>query len=334
MKSNLIAKGYRGMKHRITAIVILLFMTVGFLAGCGEEIGSSGLAQGEWPVRITAVLPHEDQGYWTDVGDAISARAKELGADAKVVTPQLNYNVPQMVDMIRQAIAAQTDALIVQGIDDPDYRAALADAAAQGILVVLVDTDLPDDFEHLYVGTDNYDAGVQMGERLIEISGGRAVVAVMSGAPGYPNLDERVAGLKDAVADCPGIEIRRVDYDEYDTLTALETYNRIFSEDPDVDTLICVEGTGGQTVGLMLNPENCSLKNILVFDLAEESVAGAKNGLIDGIMAQQQKKMGSIAVEEILRHVEQGSYSAQKHYTPVVFYTQRQLEEGVADELI
>lgn len=323
------------MKHRITAIALLLSMAAGLLAGCGEEIGNSGTQQQEgWPVRITAVLPHADQGYWTDVGLAVAERAAELGVDAKVVNPQLNYNVPQMVELIRQQIAAQVDALIVQGIDDPDYRAALADAAAQGVQVVLVDTDLADSFDHLYVGTDNYDAGVRMGEELIRISGGEAVVAVLSGAPGYPNLDERVAGLRDAVAGCPGIEIRRLEYNDYDSLTALEKYNQILREDPDVDTLICVEGTGGQTVGQMLSTATCPLGNILVFDLSDETVMGVENGLIDGVMVQQQKEMGRIAVEEILRYLEQGAYSAKVIYTPVAFYTADQLKGGAADEHI
>ena len=327
-------KGRRGMKHRITAIALLLSMAAGLLAGCGEEIANNDLSQaaGSWPVRITAVLPHADQRYWTDVGNAVAEQAQQLGADAKVVTPQLNYNVPQMVELIRQAIATQIDALIVQGIDDAGYRAALSDAVAQGILVVLVDTDLPDDFDHLYVGTDNYAAGVQMGEQLIEISGGQAVVAVLSGAPGYPNLDERVAGLRDAVADCPGIEIRRVEYNEYDSLTALEKYNLILQEDPDVDTLVCVEGTGGQTVGQMISPENCPLEQILVFDLSEETLQGVENGLIDGVLLQQQSEMGRIAVKEIMRCLEQGSYSGTVHYTPTAFYTAQQLKEGAADE--
>lgn len=334
METNPTVKGRRGMKYRLITIALLLSAAAGLLAGCGEELGHTDLPNSgeDWPVRITAVLPHADQGYWTDVGNAVTEQAQQLGTDAKVVTPQLNYNVPQMVELIRQAIATQIDALIVQGIDDAGYRAALSDAVAQGILVVLVDTDLPDDFDHLYVGTDNYAAGVQMGEQLIEISGGQAVVAVLSGAPGYPNLDERVAGLRDAVAGCPGIEIRRVEYNEYDSLTALEKYNLILQEDPDVDTLVCVEGTGGQTVGQMISPENCPLEQILVFDLSEETLQGVENGLIDGVLLQQQSEMGRIAVEEIMRCLEQGSYSGTVHYTPTAFYTAQQLKEGAADE--
>ena len=143
-----------------------------------------------------------------------------------------------------------------------------------------------------------------------------------------------MAGLRDAVAGCPGIEIRRLEYNDYDSLTALEKYNQILREDPDVDTLICVEGTGGQTVGQMLSTATCPLGNILVFDLSDETVMGVENGLIDGVMVQQQKEMGRIAVEEILRYLEQGAYSAKVIYTPVVFYTADQLKGGAADEHI
>ena len=42
--------------------------------------------------------------------------------------------------------------------------------------------------------------------------------------------------------------------------------------------------------------------------------------------------MGRIAVKEIMRCLEQGSYSGTVHYTPTAFYTAQQLKEGAADE--
>lgn len=304
------------------------------LAGCGAEGAHSTLesAPASWPLRISAILPHDDQGYWTTLGEGVCEKAEELGADAKIITPQLNYNISQMIELIRQAAAARVDAIIVQGIEDAEYLQALEDAADAGIQVVMVDTNVPEAFPHLYVGTDNYAAGVQLGRELIRETDGRAVVAVLTGAAGYPNLDARVRGLQDTIKEQPGIEIRRVEYDEYDSLTVMEKYNLIRREDPDVDTIVCVEGTGGQTFGRMLTPETCPLEHILAFDLSEETLTGLGSGLIDGVLLQQQKEMGRIAVEELVRYFQQGAYDSMTLYTPTVYVTAEDLNEEGAYE--
>ena len=143
--------------------VLVPFFALCLLAGCGtEKPGTTPeSAPADWPLRISAILPHDDQGYWTTLGAGILERAGELEADAKIVTPQLNYNISQMIELIRQATAAQVDAIIVQGIEDPDYLRALEDASDAGVQVVMVDTNVAETFPHLYVGTDNYAAGVQ-----------------------------------------------------------------------------------------------------------------------------------------------------------------------------
>ena len=312
--------------------VLVPFFALCLLAGCGtEKPGTTPeSAPADWPLRISAILPHDDQGYWTTLGAGILERAGELEADAKIVTPQLNYNISQMIELIRQATAAQVDAIIVQGIEDPDYLRALEDASDAGVQVVMVDTNVAETFPHLYVGTDNYAAGVQLGRELIRETDGKAVVAVLTGAEGYPNLDARLRGLQDVIKEQPGIEIRRVEYDEYDSLTVMEKYNLILREDPDVDTIVCVEGTGGQTFGRLLTPDTCPLKHLLGFDLSDETLMGLSSGLIDGSLVQQQKEMGRMAVEELVRYFDEGAYRSMTLYTPTVYVTAQDLnEEGV-----
>ena len=293
-------------------------------AACGHS-GSSQASGGVDTPRVSVILPHNDYGYWTAVAEGVEEEAARHPLSVKVYLPQLNYNVDQMAELIRQQIAAQVDALVVQGIEDEGYRAALEDAKAQGIEVLLIDTELPDFEASVYIGTDNYDAGVQMGEKLIEVTGGKAVAAVLSGAPGYPNLEERLAGLRDAVAGSPGIEIRTVEYDEYDALTVMEKYHEIRQKYPDVDTLVCIEGTGAQTLGQL--QEEPIYRHILGFDDSDEGLQGLRSGILDGLMVQQNRLMGQLCVRQIARRQEQGSYSTDLIYTEVRWITAQDLDE-------
>ena len=274
----------------------------------------------DW-IRITAVLPHKDYGYWSIMGEGILAGGEEYGADVKIVIPRMNYDVAQMTGLIRQETAARVGALIVQGIEDKDYLEALGKAQAQGILIVLVDTDVEGIFPHLYVGTDNYAAGKKMGEAVAAATGGHGTVAVLSGAENYPNLEERYDGICKALEQYPDLTVACLEYDQYDSLRVMEKYQTIAREHPEVDTLVCIEGTSGQTLGTRLTGETRKFSHILVFDLVDETIQGLRAGAFEGVMEQQQANMGRISVYEIIRYLEYGGKWERKILTDVNFVT-------------
>lgn len=307
------------MKKKAIAIIMAGLL---FLSGCARTGNSPD--RGADTMRISAILPHHDYGYWTFVADGIRDAAQQLPVDVKIYTPDLNYNVELMTELILQQIAAQVDAIIVQGIDDPGYVAALEKARAEGICVVLVDTDLDSFAADLYVGTDNYDAGVQMGKRLVEVTGGHANVAILSGDLGYPNLEDRIRGIRDVAARNPDINLLRIEYNQYDAMTVMEKYYLILKENPEIDTLVAVEGTTGQTLGQM---SSSGFRHILVFDECEKSIMGLKNGVFDGIICQQNYRMGVICIEELYSRSSAGSFRQNKIYTSIDWLTTENLEE-------
>lgn len=308
------------MKKRILAVLLAVVLLALPLAGCSKQ--DTDAQEQALPLRITAILPHEDQGYWTQLAQGLQTEAEQYeNLDLKIRIPQMNYNIDQMTSLIRQEIAAQADAILVQGVDDEDYLAALQEANAAGIKVVLVDTDLETPFPHLYVGTNNYEAGRMLGRALIQETGGQANVMIMSGAEGYPNLDERIRGLEDEVANCPGIRIEGVRYDKYDSLTVLKEYQMIRGDYPSVDTLVGVEGTLCMALGPYLNQEESHIKVVLGFDHSTETDVGLGRGVITGVITQDNEGMGRQAVRALMQWLDTGELEQDCYYTATSYYT-------------
>ncbi|HHV11681.1 MAG TPA: sugar ABC transporter substrate-binding protein [Clostridiales bacterium] len=280
-------------------------------------------------LRITAIMPHTDQGYWSSVTEGILAAEKDYSdqVNVRVELPQLNYNVKQMTELVNRAVAAKVNAIIVQGIENEAYLAALQKAAEAGIQVIFVDTDIEDFVPHLYVGTNNLETGIMLGEKLAAVTQGKAKVAILSGEENYPNLEQRVTGLKKISAQYPDIKFLRLDYDNYDALTVMNKYNLIQEENPEIDTLICVEGTGGQTLGSFYAENPGEFSHILAFDYSEGTIQGIRTGMLDGIVIQDTHEMGYRAVEEALNLFLNGGYSANCIYTDVKWVTSSDLDE-------
>ena len=307
------------MKKRILAAFLAAALALAS-AGCGA--GKTETQGQNLPWRATAVLPHSDQSYWSKLANGMQEEAKKYaGLNLKVRIPQMNYNIDQMTALIRQETAAQVDALLVQGIDDEDYLAALKEANQAGVRVVLVDTDLNVPFEHLYVGTDNYAAGRMLGQALIAETGGTANVMILSGDEGYPNLKERIRGLKDEVADYEGICIVGVKYDKYDALTVLKQYQSILGNYPLVDTIVGVEGTLCMALGPYVNLEEPHMKVVLGFDRCAEADAGLDRGVITGVITQDNEEMGRQAIQMLMQWLETGRLEHSCYYTATSYFT-------------
>lgn len=209
-------------KTHITIILLVVIITLIGTYIIYGKVRNQDKDQDKVITRISVILPHSDDGYWSLIEEGIYAAEEEYleGFDIQIYIPQLNYNIGQMTDLIKRQVAANVDAIIVQGNNDEGYINALLEAQKNNIQVILIDTDIDKFPEHLYIGTNNYEAGVYMGNRLIDISGGKAKVAIMSGEKNYSNLEERYNGLMEAIRLYPEIDILAVEYNNYDGLTA------------------------------------------------------------------------------------------------------------------
>jgi ribose transport system substrate-binding protein len=278
------------------------------------------------PLRITMILPHSDYGYWSIVGNGVMSAGKDLGVDVKVEIPQLNYNVDQMASLIEKNTAAKVDAIIVQGIEDDCYLSALKKAEEKGIQIIFVDTDIENFPNRLYIGTDNYSAGYLMGEKTAEATGQKANIIIMSGAEGYPNLEQRYKGFKDAIKSYSDMKILDLKYDYYDALQFSDSYYEAKKTYPEADTLVCIEGTAAQTLGRRNNNLKEIYDHILAFDLNNEAVNAMKEGILHGVIVQQQEYMGYLAVEQAKQKAEQGYYDADVIFTDIYFMTLMDLD--------
>ena len=151
-------------KKKSAAGILTLLVLCCVLGGCKADTPVAGTDI----TRVSVILPHFDDGYWTLIEEGLEQSGEKLkkscGMDVKILKPQLNYNIPQMVELLKQQIAAKVDVLVVQGNNDEEYIDTLKEAWSEGIQIICVDTDIKSFPEHLYIGTDNYEAGKMLGK--------------------------------------------------------------------------------------------------------------------------------------------------------------------------
>ncbi|MDD6681456.1 substrate-binding domain-containing protein [Galactobacillus timonensis] len=281
------------------------------LCGCGFQPPASKY-QTNNVTRVTVILPHEDDIYWGDVKRGIEDHIEECeqwNIDIQVQIPQLNYNISQMTQLINRAIAARTDVIVVQGTQDKDFVSSMREAISQGIQVICIDTDVDSDSlpEHLYIGSDNYAAGQMMGDHLAQLMHGRGSVSIMSGAEGYPNLEQRIKGIESVIERYDGMVLSEIVYDHYDALTAVEVYHSLQSG----SALACIEGTGAAAIEKVLTSSDQKFSYIVGFD----NSSTISEGIVNGIIKQDQYGIGQKLVEQLIYYQMHGNFEASEIYT-------------------
>ena len=314
------------MRKILTSMIILLMAVGVLLCGCSSPQSIKNQGKSVETMRIAAIIPSSNY-YWDGVQSGLRSGAEDINADVKITCPRTIYSIPQMTEMIKAATAARVDAIVVQGSDDAGYIDALKSASDKGILIAFVDTDITGFSHRLYVGTDNYAAGRLMAEKLIEMGDGKTKVAVLMGDEGFPNLDSRFEGFCDGIADDGNISLIAVERTHFDILETIEKYRSVLQEEPTVNAIICLDGSGGAAFASAFGPSETPSARILCFDMSPVVREAIKGGIISGTITQSQIEMGEKTIRVLYEYYSRGQPMSDAVYTDISFVTAAELED-------
>lgn len=233
--------------------------------------------------------------YFYDHKLGMQEVGKFLGVKTQYVGPA-DYDMNAMVAAFEQAIAKKPAGIVVVGFDSV-LNPIVDKAIGKGIPVVAVDADLPGSKRIAFVGTGNYQAGMQGGAKLASLIGGKGKVAIMT-KPGQSNLEERVAGYKAALAKYKEIEVVQVADTQSDPIVAAQAASALLQKYSDLAGIACVEAAGGSGAATAVKEAGKVGKvKIVSMDRGNEVLNGIKEGVISASIAQKTAMMPFYAVQ-------------------------------------
>jgi ribose transport system substrate-binding protein len=191
-----------------------------------------------------------------------------------------------MATALEQAIAKKPQGLLVAGFE-PILVPVINKAVDAGIPVVTVDADLPESKRIAFVGTGNYQAGLVSGQLTAEALHGKGKIVVTS-MPGAHNLQERVRGVRAALASSPGIEIVQVLDTQGDTIAITQKCVAVLQKHPDLAAFVSVEAIGGVGAATAVREAvKIGTVKIIAMDRGNDVLQSIREGAIDATLVQQ-----------------------------------------------
>src|SRR4051794_19223266 len=118
----------------------------------------------------------------------------------------------KQAEYMEQLAAGGGDGIAVSCSDAKTLTMAINSTADKGVPVVCFDSDAPESKRFAYYGTDDMACGRQVATELAKAMGDKGVVAVLAGNQTAPNLQKRVAGVREELKKHPNISILDVYY--------------------------------------------------------------------------------------------------------------------------
>jgi ribose transport system substrate-binding protein len=264
--------------------------------------GTSAMAQ---DITI-AVIPKVAVPFFDDCNTGAQAAADAAGVAYQWVVPQNTQGATQ-VKIMEDLIARHVSGIAISVNEPKSVEGVIQQAIDAGIKVVTFDSDSAGSARSLYIGTINKQAGVTMGNSMAEKLGGKGKVAIITGQLGASNLNERIDGVKEALAAYPDIEIVATEGTEDDLAKAVSVTEAILRGNPDLAGIFGMSQVGGPAVAKVLAQQEFSDRKgavaVFAFDDLPDTIQGVKDGYINGIMVQRPVTMGKLAVEQLVSQI-------------------------------
>ncbi|HLN02726.1 MAG TPA: substrate-binding domain-containing protein [Bryobacteraceae bacterium] len=244
--------------------------------------------------------------YWQTAGNGLMRAAAQLQLRAEVTGPD-TYDANAEQQELRRLTGLQDkpSGILVSAADATLLQGDIDAAVSAGIPVITLDSDAPGSKRLLFIGTNNYQAGVMGGRVAAKQINGKGNVVVFT-MPGQANLVERLNGYKFAFSENPGIKIVEVVDIKGDPRIAFDKASEIVEKRRDkVDAFICLEAQGGKEVAEVLDRNKVTGKTVVAMDTDEDTLKWIQKGVIAATIAQKPYTMayyGLKMLDELYHH--------------------------------
>jgi ribose transport system substrate-binding protein len=267
------------MTKRGTALVSVFIFGVVLIASCAKPYH-------EQSERYVLVATNINLPYWKEAENGFLDAAQALGVRGELIGPT-GYAPNAELGMFRDIVEQHPAGICLSAARPEIFREEIDKAVAEGIPVICVDSDVPDSKRALYIGTDNFKAGKESLKRLAAlVSGKKSIVAIT--ISGQRNLDDRVAGVADALANFPALKLTKILDDKGDARSAFDQVSDLIQKKENVDGIICLEATGGSGAAEAVHRFNMEGKMpIVAFDADPETLDWIDRGVIAATITQK-----------------------------------------------
>lgn len=249
--------------------------------------------------KVAMVAKSMDTEFWGAVTSGAEAAATEYNMELSVSGPETEEDYTAQNQLIEKAVEGGAQALIFSASDYEQNAAAIDAAAAKGVRIVTVDSEVNSDNVSAYVGADNYNAGQMAAQSALDHVEGQLKVGIVNYNVNSPNATERQRGLVDALTASGRAEITATVCSVASPESARADALELLSRNPQINVLVAfneaVSVGAAQAVSDLGRIDDLWM---VAFDSNIKTVDALQSGAVDAMVVQNSYAIGYFGVED------------------------------------
>lgn len=292
------------MKRRTVRVVGAAIIVLTATAACssGTSGGAPGNASGGQGYKLAFVQGVAGDAFYITMQCGIETEAKAQGATVTTQGAQ-KFDPTLQTPVLQSVIATKPDAILIAPTDVSAMQQPIAQAKAQGIKIVLVDTTLTDPSAAVSaISSDNSGGGKAAFDAIKKLAPNGGKVLGVGVQPGISTTDARDKGFADAAMADSKYKYLGVQYSQNDPAKAASIVSAALQKDPDIvgvfaSNLFSAEGTA---TGIRQAGKQDSVK-VIGFDAGPDQIKALQDGTVQALIAQQPATIGTDGVQQAIK---------------------------------
>jgi ribose transport system substrate-binding protein len=285
-------------KRALGAVLALLSLVLSF--GCKERDGttptsSASATPPETEVLKLAFVTNNPSQFWKIAEAGIKKYEREAKVQVDLKMPP--SGTPEDQNQIMQNLANQGYNAIAVSVIAPQDQLRVLNEVANKTQLITFDSDAVASKRLLYIGTNNFEAGKALGQRIVKILPDGGKIAVFVGTLAADNAAQRLGGIEAAIKG-HNIEIVDKREDNTDRAKARSNVEDIINAHDDLNLVVGLWNYNGPAIAAAIEGLGKRGKiKAAVFDEDEATLEAIESGTIDATVVQKPFQFGYLSAK-------------------------------------
>ena len=274
------------------------------VAGCGSEAESTGggAAGGG---KVAFVQGFTTDEYYVSEKCGFEDEARKRGLEPIVDGPA-NFDPVQQTPVLQAVIQKKPDAILLDPTDAKALVAPIQQAKNAGIPLMTSGNSVDSPVPFTFISANQEEGGRLAAEKLMQLLPDGGKVVVVGAKPGATATDQRQAGFEKAIEAAGSYELLPTQIaTNNDPTQAASLLAASLQAHKDLAGVFAVNVNTAKGVinQLRLSKQGGKVKAV-AFDAAPAEVQAIKEGLLQGAVSQNPRKIGELAVDNMQRYLD------------------------------
>lgn len=312
----------RNKKIRACIFWIIIVLSI---SGC-ESISGQNQSDIGGKHFIAVIAKSSTSTFWKSVIAGANAAGTEYNLMLSVTAPDKEEDYELQNQLIREAVAEGAEAIVYSAVDFNGNAQAIEEAAAKGVKIVVIDSDVNSNAVNYRISSDNYEAGKLAGEEVLNCKTEKINIGIVNYDINSANGQQREQGLRECIEEDERVTIIKTINVISTTEDAREGTIKLLKEHPEINVIATFNEWTSLGVGWAIR--SLELENrvkVVAFDSNVVSVGMLETGEVDALIVQNPYAMGYLGVECAYNLIQGNTSSKKQMETSLTLVTKQNM---------